>query len=186
MPVTHTSKVFAVKDAKIAKLTADVSGAAPTFGASIDVPGIKSVTIGGDITTAELRGDNTRLDYAAVLSGISLTFEYAKLSLDALGVFLGSTVTDTGVSPAQIATLGVKPSDQFSYFKFTAVAAGADPIAGDVMITIYKAILTEFPEMGFAEEDYQLFTVGAQAVPVLGTGNAWLDVSIRETSAVLP
>lgn len=185
MPVTHVSKVFAVKDAKIAKLTADAAGAAPTYGASLDVPGIKSVTIGGDVTTAELRGDNQRLDFAAFLAGIELGFEYAKLSLDVLNVLLGSTIADAGVTPNQTATLGVKPTDAFSYFRFQAVAVGADPIAGDVLITIHKAILTEFPELGMAEEDYQTFSVGAAAVPILGTGNAWIDVAIRETSAAL-
>lgn len=185
MALSHVSKVFAVKDAKISKLTADASGAAPTYGAAIDVPGIKSVTIGGEVKTAELRGDNTRLDFDAILSGISLTFGYAKMSLDALGVFLGSTVTDAGVTPNQTATLSVKPTDRFSYFKFQAVAAGADTIGGDVLITIHKAILTAFPEMGMVEEDYRLFEVAGAAVPILGTGNAWMDVAIRETSAAL-
>lgn len=185
MPVTHVSKVYAVKDAKIAKLTADSAGAAPTYAASIDVPGIKSVTVNGDVATAELRGDNTRLDYAAILSGIGVTFEYAKLSLDALNVLLGSTITDAGVAPNQTAALGVKPTDKFGYFRFEAVAAGADPINGDVLITLHKCILTSFPEMGMAEEDYQTFSVEAAALPILGTGNSWLDVTIRETTAAL-
>ena len=185
MAVTHVSKVFAVKDAKIAKITADASGAATTYATSVDVPGIKSVTIGGDITSAELRGDNTRLDYSAVLSGVSVEFEYAKLSLDALAVLLGSTVTDSGTTPNQIAKLTVDSDDTLNYFRFEAVAAGADPIGGDVLISLGKVILTEFPELGMAEEDYQTFSVSGQAMSPLGTGSKWLDISIRETTAAL-
>lgn len=187
MPVTHVSKVFAVKDAKIARLTADVAGSAPTYATSIDVPGIKSVTISGDVTTAELRGDNARLDFAAVLGGIEVEFEHAKLSLDALNVLLGSTVADAGVTPNQTATLNVKSTDAFNYFRFQAQAAGADPIAGDVTLTLHKCILSEFPELGMSEEDYQTFTVGAAALPILGTpAGAWLDVAVRETAVALP
>ncbi len=185
MPVSHVTKVFAVKDAKIARLTADATGTAPTYGPSIDVPGIKSVTIGGDVTTAELRGDNQRLDYAAFLAGITVSFEHAKLSLDALNVLLGSAIADAGLAPNQTATMSVKPTDAFGYFRFTAQAVAGDGIGSDVTITLHKCILTEFPELGMAEEDYQTFTVGGEALPILGTGNAWLDVTIRETAVAL-
>ena len=47
------------------------------------------------------------------------------------------------------------------------------------------AALVAFPELGLAEEDYQTFTVSGFAVPILGTGQAWLDVALRETSVVL-
>lgn len=183
---TRVTKVFAVKDAKIARLTTDASGAAPVYAASVDVPGIKAVTISGDVFTAELRGDNTRLDYAAGLSGISVEFEHGKLSLDVLNVLLGSTVASAGTTPNRTETMSTKSTDTFNYFRFQAVSAGADPIAGDVLFTLHKCILTEFPEMGLAEEDYQTFTVAAAALPILGTpAGAWLDVQVRETTAAL-
>lgn len=185
MPVSHVTKVFAVKDAKVEKLLTDVAGAAPTYSTAIDVPGIKSVTISGDVTSVELRGDNTKLDGDAILSGISVEFEYAKLQMDALGVFLGSTITDSGTTPAQIASLSVKPTDSMNYFRFRAVSAAADTVGGDVLFTLHKCKLDSFPDLGLAEEDYQTFTVGAFAVPIIGTGNAWMDVAIRETSVVL-
>jgi hypothetical protein len=184
MALSHVSKVFAVKDAKIAKVTADPSGGTTTLGASVDVPGIKTVTIGGDITTAELRGDNTRLDYSATLSGVSIDFEYAKLSLDALAVLIGPTVTDSGTTPNQVSTLAVSSSNTLNYFQFQAIAAGADTVGGDVMITVYKAILSDFPELGFEEEDYKTFKVAAQALPRLSDGK-WFDVALRETTAAL-
>lgn len=184
MTLSHVSKVFAVKDAKIAKITADPSGGTTTLATSIDVPGIKTVTIGGDVNTAELRGDNTRLDYSATLAGVSLEFEYAKLSLDALAAMMGSTVADTGTTPNQIATMSVTNTTLFNYFQFQAVAVGADTIGGDVLITIYKAVLSDFPELGFEEEDYKTFKVAAQAMCRLSDGK-WFDVALRETTTAL-
>lgn len=184
MPVTHRSKVFAVKDARIAKLTADAAGAAPTYGTALDVPGIKSVTVGGDVTSVELRGDNKALDGDSFLSSVSVSFEYAKLDLDVLGVLLGGTVVDAGVTPNQTATLGVTAESVFSYFYFEAVSVSADPIGGDVRIYLPKCKLTDFPELGMEEEDYRTFEVSAAAYDPVGTGN-WFEYGIRETGALL-
>ena len=185
MPLSHVSKVFGVKDAKIAKLTADPAGGTPTYASSVDVPGMKTVTIGGEISTAELRGDHSRLDFQSTLSGIEVEFEYAKLSLDALAVMLGGSVVDAGTTPNQTATFGITSASALNYFRFQAVAVGADSVGGDVLFTIHKAILTEFPEMGSEEEDYKTFSTTAAAVPILGTGGAWMDVVLRETAVAL-
>lgn len=184
MALSHVSKVFAVKDAKIAKVTADPSGGSTTLATSIDVPGIKSVTIGGTVDRKSLRGDNTLLDTSAVLTDVSLSFEYAKLSLDALAVMFGGTVADSGTTPNQTALLAINNTHSLNYFQFQAVAPGADTIGGDVLITIYKAIITGFPTLGFAEEDYETFSVEAGASPRLSDGK-WFDVSLRETTAAL-
>lgn len=186
MPLSHVSKVFAVRDAKIRKITADPSGGTTTLAASVDVPGIKTVTIGGDINTAELRGDNTRLDFQSVLGGISVEFEYAKLQLDALPVLLGGAVVDSGTTPNQLATFGLTSANAaFSYFEFEAQAISADTIGGDATMRLYKCILDSFPDgLGMAEEDYMTYTVSAQALPRL-SDNKWLDVVLRETAAAL-
>lgn len=186
MPVTHVSKVFAVKDCRVSKLTADVAGSAPTYGASVDVPGIKTVGIEGDMVTAELRGDNSRLDYSSAIGGVSASIEHAKLSLDVLNVLLGSAITDAGTTPNQTATLGIGSLDAPNYFRLQAVAVGADPIGGDVMFTLYKCVLDSFPELGLEEEDYRTSSFDVQCLPLLGTpANRLMDVSIRETTAAL-
>jgi hypothetical protein len=187
MPLSHVTKVFAVTDAKIAKVTADPAGGATVVAASVDVPGIKTVSIGGDVKTAELRGDNTRLDFGAVLSGVTIEFEYAKLSLDALAVLLGPTVVDSGTTPNQTALLGLTSANaSLNYFQFTAQSKGTDTIGGDAVMTLYKCVLTGFPEgLGMAEEDYRTFKVSAAALPRL-SDNKWLDVNLRETTAALP
>jgi hypothetical protein len=186
MPLSHVTKVFGVNDAKIAKLTADPAGGTATYGTSIDVPGIKSVTIAGDISTVDLRGDHTLLDSDSTLQNITLSFEYAKLSLDALVVWLGGAVTDSGTTPDQMAKLALLGTDTLlgNHWKFEAKTVSADTPGGDVHLVLYKCKLASFPELGTAEEDYLTFTVEARAVPRLADSK-WIDVELRETVAAL-
>lgn len=185
MALQHYSGLFGTKDAKVKKLTADPAGGTTTFATTLDVPGIKSVTLGGDITTAELRGDNTRLDYRAVLGGVSATMEWAKADLDVLAVLIGGAVADTGTTPNQLATLGVTSSNAGpQYFQLQAQVVGSDFIGGDAILTLYKCIVTSFPDFGTAEEDFSTVSVDIACIPRLSDGK-WFDVAFRETTAAL-
>lgn len=186
MPVTHSTKVFAVTDAKLYPLTTDVAGAAPTYGAAIDVPGIKSVAITGSVESKELRGDNTLLDSDSVITGVAVAIEYAKLSLDVKAALMGGTVADSGVTPNQTATWDLLPTSKPKPFKLEAISASADPIGGAVKFALAKVVLDSFPEFGLAEEDYKTHSVSGKAMPTLGTGTKWVTVTIMETAAALP
>lgn len=184
MPLKHFSKVFAVTDAKIAALTADPDGGTAVYSTSIDVPGIKSVTISGSVESKSLRGDNTLLDRDAVISEVNVSIEYAKLSLDILTAALSGAVVDSGTTPAQTSTWSLTNASKPLPFKLSAKSASADTIGGDVMLLLPKIVVSSFPELGLAEEDYKTFTLEGAAMPLLATGK-WLDIVLREQSAVL-
>lgn len=189
MPISHITKVFAVTDAKLYKLTADPAGGSPTYSTSIDVPGIKKVTIEGDVETKQLRGDNTKLDSDTVLTNITAEIEHAKLSLDALAMMLTQTVTDAGTTPNQTATLdifggNVAAGVKFAPFKIEAVSASGDVIGGNVKFVLHKCVLNSLPDMGLEEEDYKTSTFGVDLSPLISNGK-WLTPSINETAAVL-
>jgi hypothetical protein len=185
VPVTHFSKVFAVKDAKIAVMSTDIAGSAPTYGTSYDVPGIKSVEVSGDIETKYLRGDNGPLDADAVLGNVAVKFENAKIHLDILAAILGGTVTDAGTTPNQTATWDLTQTSKPVPFKLSAVSASADPIAGNISMIWWKCILSKFPDMGLAEEDYKTIAAEAACSPTLGTGLKIMSTAINETAVVL-
>lgn len=170
MPIDHNTRWYAVDDAKIAKLTADPTGGSPTYATALDVPGIKSVGISGDVNSTELRGDGQRLDQSSKLTGLSLTFEFAKASFDIFSMLAGGTVADTGAPGAEIATWELGGSDTMSYFLFEAQTKGVDTIGGDGKFRLWKCIITSFPELGFADEDYQTFSVEAAAMRLNSTG----------------
>jgi hypothetical protein len=189
MPVTHVSKVFAVKDCKVAKVTADVSGGTTTYATSIDVPGIKQVKIEGDVETKSLRGDNSLLDSDTVLTNVSATLQHAKISLDALAMMLSQTVTDSGTTPNQKAVLDIFGGSAagavvIAPFKLSAISATADPVAGNVGFELWKCVLASFPGMGLDEEDYRIGDFKVNAMPRLSDGK-WLSPSINETALVL-
>lgn len=189
MPLSHFSKVFAVVDAKVAKLTADPSGGTPTYATSVDVPGIKTVGITGAIESKELRGDNALLDKDAIISNVAASVEHAKLSLDALAVFLGGSVVDAGTTPNQTATWdlvgGSTAPSKPQPFRIEALSATADTIGGAVKFTLHKCLLDSLPEMGLEEEDYRTSSFDVATTPLNGTGNKWLSVVLQETATAL-
>ncbi len=69
MPLSHISRLFAVADAKISKMLTDPPGGAATYGPAVDVPGIKSLPVDFDFVTADLTGDNRRLDQESTVIG---------------------------------------------------------------------------------------------------------------------
>lgn len=184
MPVSHVTKVFAAKDAKLYPLTADPAGGSPTYGTGVDVPGLKTVTITGDVNTVELRGDNQKLDSASSMGSISVALGFAKLSLDILSAVFAALTTDSGTTPNQIATFTLLGTTGFNYVGMTCQAVGADPIAGDAMFSVYKMIPSSFPELGLEEEDYKTSSLEFEAMPLL-SNSKWIGAAIRETTAAL-
>lgn len=183
--VAHTTKLYAVKDAKLTPMTADPAGGTATYGTAIDVPGIKSVAIGGRVKTVELHGDHTLLDSDNVLEVITVTFNYAKESMALRAAALGGTVTDTGTTPNQIAKWRLLATDaMFPYFKFEASPAGVDLGIGDGHIVLYKCKINDFPQLGLAEDDYQTFSVPGFAIP-RQADNVWIDVILNETASAI-
>lgn len=185
MALSHVTKVFAVKEMKISKLLTDPTGAPPaTYGASVPLTGSQKMTITGAINTKYLRGDNMLLDSDTVWDSLTATVDYAKLSLDAMAVFYSTLVVDSGVTPNQLATLAMKNTDVLQYFKVEGRSASADPIAGDVLFSLWKCKLSSFPTIGLMEEDYQRSALSITIVPRLADNN-WITAVLRETAVVL-
>lgn len=184
MPLSRISKVFAVKDAKIYPLLTDPAAGSATYGPAIDVPGIKTVGISGSIESKTLRGDNRLLDSDSVITEVTVSIEYAKLSLDVLSALMGGAVADSGTTPAQLSTWSLTADSKPMPFKLEAVSVSADTIGGDVLFRLPKVSLSSFPDLGLEEEDYKTFSAEGSASP-LNAGGKWVDVVLRETAAVL-
>lgn len=186
MPLSHTTKRFAVDDAKVSKITADPAGGTTTYATAIDVPGIKSVDLSVDVTTKQLRGDNKLLDADSVLAQATGTFNYAKNNMDMHAVLLGATVSDTGTTPNQIAKLSLLGASRPGLFKFEArtPVSGVDVVGGDDHLVLYKCIISGFGGFGFAEEDYDTFSVPFIAFARL-SDDKWIDDVLNETAAAI-
>jgi hypothetical protein len=185
MALSHFTKVFAIKEMKIAKMLTDPTGAPPTtYGSSTALVGSKKLTIKGTVQSKYLRGDNHLLDADAVLQDITASIDYAKLSLDAMSVMFSTAVVDSGSTPNQLSTWQMANTDVMQYFKVEGRAAGADPVAGDVLFSLWKCKIASFPDIGLNEEDYQMSVASLVVVPRL-SDNFWINVVIRETAVAL-
>lgn len=184
MAVSHVTKVFAVTDMKIRPVLTDPEGGAMTYGAAVDVPGAKSLTITVAVNSQELRGDNTQLDYDSVIGAMSGSLEFAKLSLDVLSTITDALVVDSGVTPNEQSSWSLDKDTKLAYFSVEAVSASADPIGGDVIYTVAKCMPSSLPEMGLVEEGYKTSTLAFNFVHPIGTDSTF-DVAIRETAAAI-
>lgn len=186
MPLKRNSKVYAITDCKISKLTADPEGGTATYATAVDVPGIKSMEISGEINSSELRGDNSLLDQTSTIGSVSVSVEHAKVSLDVLNILLGGTVTDTGTTPNQASTFSVNNTSIPQYFKIEGKTPsnGSDFVGGDVHFVLHKCIVSSFPDLGFAEEDYRTVSFEAIALPRLADGRQ-LDAVFNETAVAI-
>ena len=185
MTISNVTKVFAVSDAAVASVTADVT-TAPTYSALVDLPGIKKVGLTFDMKNVELRGDNKRLDSDTILVGCKVTFDHAKLSLDALPILIGgSAAAQTGSTPAQVSKYKRTGTDVMPYFFFGAKTptAGGDLSAGDVHLQVFKLKVSAY-NLGLAEEDYQIFSGEASGVfPI--SSDTLFQLALYETAAAI-
>lgn len=186
--LSHTTKLYAVEDCKIAPLTADPEGGTTTYGSLLDVPGIKSISLTGSVESKSLRGDNSLLDSDAVLTELSGSIEHAKLSLDVLAAILGFVVTDSGTTPSQVTnailsgdTARLKP---FALWGKTPTGGSDAGLSGDSLLLFYKAKLSSFPEIGLVEEDYATVSMEFSIIPRL-SDKKWVKIGLRETAAPL-
>lgn len=185
MPITHTHKLYSTADAQVSKLLTDPAGGSATYGALTDVPGIKTVGLGFELNTVSLTGDNKELETDTTLRAVTVAFSHAKVSYDALAVFLGGTVTDSGTTPAQIARFRRLGADVLPYFKFEAKTptSGVDTIGGDAHIVVYKGKVTDY-SIPFAEQDYAIMTGTFRGVARISDDLFW-DILTNETSLAI-
>lgn len=178
------TKVYAVQHAQIATLTTDAVGAACAYSEWFDVPGIKSLVLSGDMDTKSLRGDNRLIDQQSLITSLTAKFENAKLSLQNLAVMLGGTVGSrtAGTTGAYTGANGWSLTTAASpkAFGLRCMAAAGDAPGSSVAFVAAKCSLSKFPEIGTAEEDYQIVSGEININPPLGT-NPWLDIIIVDS-----
>lgn len=157
MAVSNVSKLYSTEDCKIRAITADPVGGPAVFGAYIDVPGIRQVTMTPQIESKQLRGDNKELDSDSTLVAVEVQWEQAKLSYPALAVLLGGTWSGGVYTQAE--------GNYFSPFQMTwkTPTSGGDDIGGDVHFAAAKLKITAH-NLGTAFEDYQILSATARGV----------------------
>jgi hypothetical protein len=177
MPLAKESVILGIDDAKISEITQDDSSAL-TYGAAVDVPGINSMKLSPSFTEKELRGDEQVLDQYSKLDFIDWSFENSVLSLDALAILIGGSVSASGLTPNQAQTYKLKNTDLPKYFKLEGKADYAD--VGDVHVVLYKCKASSV-EYNLVGEDYAKVSASGKAIGTKNNGDI-KDLVFNETA----
>lgn len=185
MPQSHETKWFGCQDIRISKLLTDPAGGSATYASSVNLPGAKEFQLTGSVNLKTLRGDNQLLAVDGVAGDFTLKAKHGKLSIDALSVMEGGTVTDTGSAPNQVTTYDYFGGTALTYWKVECQNVSVDTPGGDGHLTLWKCVISSFPVQGMMEEDYDIFEFEARPMPRI-SDNKWKTLVLNQTAVAIP
>lgn len=166
MAVLTSSGVFGVKDLKILPLSTDVAGSAPTYGAAIDIPGIKSLKMSKNISEKESKGDEKVLDTETTFQYLDISWENAEVPLDAIVAIEGTAAVSQTTGTPNTASVIESGDDESGYFQIQCKAKRGSNVA-DVGVQIYKVRGTL--SYDFTGEDFVVCSFKGKGIPCKGT-----------------
>lgn len=185
MPVSTSTVLYDVEDAKVSALTED-SATALEYGPAIDVPGIAEVGLDPNLLTAELKGDGGRvLAKRGKTDRFNFSATYGKLAMEVLATILGGAVVQDGVTPAMKATWSFLSGTSLPSFKLEFQILDVDLGIGDVHVTLYKCQLTGGTLITGSTDSFGQPSMELEAI---GTENdqKMIDIVINETPIAIP
>lgn len=167
---------FGLRDVKVTPLT---GGAA---GTSVDLPNAQTMQFSEAEDTEQLRGD----DGLVAIHGKGPTVDWqlgaGGISLEALAVMNGGTVTTTGVTPNQIKTYSKKGTDSRPYFR--AEGQSISDSGGDFHVVLYKCKSTG--NVTGEQTDGSFWVTGASGTALPTTSDSKLyDFVQNETATAI-
>lgn len=184
--VDHDTILYDVHDCKVYPMTAD-SGASPTYGTGIDVPGIAQVGINPNIIANELKGDAQVIDRRARIDSFPFTATYGKLDLDVLSVIIETAagVVDVGATPNQRAYVDIEGGNEPPYFGIAVQFEDTDIDVGMLRAMVWKAKITGGTLLTGQTDQYGQPTLEASGIPT-ESHNKMVRFEIFESEALLP
>ena len=167
---------FGLRDVKVAPMTGDA-----TYGALVDLPASRTLAFAETEESEELRGDDTVIARRGLGKTVTWSLEAGGISLDALKVMMGGTLTLTGTPPNEKDTFAMLGTDARPYFKIEGQIINDN--GGDIHCLIYRAKLDgdvggEFTEGGF-------YLTAADGIAIPRVDNKLFDLIHNETAAVI-
>lgn len=161
-----TPKLYGVSDLRIYKMLTDVAGSQPTYDTmGIDMPGVQSISISGDPTEVEGKGDERVLEVEYQDDKSSVAFSMLYAPMDAMAIINGGTVdTDSDVDAAVY--YGPAPDEIGEYFKIEALTKSRKE-----KLIIYKAKGRLFPNDGLKSGTFGDTTFKGSAIHTTGNIN---------------
>lgn len=172
-PVSHRTIAFDVHDAKVYPLLTDAAGASPTYGAGLDVFGVRTVSVNPGLVTAELKGDARIVARRGRTERYDFSVGYDKIDLDVLNTIQGSgaatPVADTGTAGTAVATYRAVAPNPLPYFRLEFKIDDLDPGLGSLKVTLWKCQLSGAKLLSTSSDAFNQPSFDGQAIATEGT-----------------
>lgn len=158
-------------------------GAFPT-GTPLAFPSAQRMMFRERLTSGELRGNDATQSVVAITDALEWELDKGGISLEALAIITGRTLTTTGTTPAQVITMKGSAGDNYPYFRIFGQSIG-DVSTDDVHVLVKKAKLTGSWEGEFADGQFFITKMSGIAVDAGGSAGIY-EVVQHETAVALP
>jgi len=149
-----------IRDLKISPLLKDDSTGVE-YGAPVDIPGVKEITISLIQDEKELTGDGVILDTYNKRKGYEVSFKNAQFNQNVLDIINGSTTVETGDTGNKVYTTPDTSTDESAYFALE--FAPERSVGGkDYHRVLFKVAGTYSEE--YTEEDYMVCSFDGKGV----------------------
>lgn len=182
MTISNQTVVLGIDDAKIFEVTLDNSSSL-TYGSAIELPGLQKMEIVSQVTEKPMKNDEKVLDYYVKTDFISWAFNSTKISLEALAVLEGGTLTLSGTTPNRVYTYSTDDSSTPKYFKLEAKANYTTEETGDFHLKMYKCKVNSI-DIQYLSSDYAIVTATGVAIQTINNGKI-KDNVINETATAI-
>lgn len=172
MPLTGSVRTFGVRDVKLTPLPS---------GSQVDLPNAQRFSFKEVLTSGTLRGDDATVAIAASTDMYEWELEAGGISLEAIKVLTGRTITASGTTPNQKNTILSRAGDVMPYFKLYMQARGDG--ADDIHILVYKAKLTDGLEGEWKDGEFYVQKLSGVAID---DGTKLVEIVQNETAAAVP
>jgi hypothetical protein len=172
---------YGIRDIKLRPLT---SGGT-VLGASVDLPNARTLGFEEAEDYEELRGDDQVVATRGKGANVEWSLESGGISLEALVVLNGGTITLTGTTPAQVKKYRKLVTDARP--EFQAEGQAMSESGGDFHTVLYRCKASENITGEFGDGAFFLTGAGGLALPGKTTGNvgALYDFIQNETAVAI-
>lgn len=169
MPLTTIPIPYGLRDVKLVGFTTPAATAYNT--PTVDLPYARTFSFSETEDFEDLRGDDVVVTTRGSGPGVDWELEGGAVSLEAVQVMYGGTITSTGTTPAQKKVLSKKQTDSRPYFK--AEGQVISDSGGDLHAVVYKCRATGDLDGEFGDGEY--FLTGASGRGIGSTVVADVD-----------
>jgi hypothetical protein len=182
MPLTVIPLPYGLRDVKVTPYT---DASATTLGTGVDLPNARTFSFSEAEEFSELRGDDKLVSTRGRGSSVEWDLEAGGLSLEALKVMTGGTITTSGTTPSQVKTFSKKTTDTRPYFRVEGQIISDS--GGDIHCVLPRCRVTGNIEGEFADGEFFLTSgsgvaLGSNAV---GKEDVLYEFVQNETTATI-